>query len=70
MKIVYINSPLSFSPLHGGVVCKLRKQAKYDAKAGIIHHNNKKDLGVPISWLFIQVPIETYNEVDIIIWRE
>ena len=33
---------------------KTRKQAKRDAKAGIVKHNKKKDPGIPNSWPFKQ----------------
>eukprot|EP00956_Cyclotella_meneghiniana_P018298 scaffold30372_cov70-Cyclotella_meneghiniana.AAC.9 len=33
---------------------KTRKQAKRDAKAGIVRHNKKKDPGIPNSWPFKQ----------------
>ena len=29
-----------------------RRDAKRDAKDGIVRHDNRKDLGIPNSWLF------------------
>ena len=49
--------PLSFYPLHGRINCKLRKQAKRDAKDGIVCHNDWKDLGIHNSLMF---QVETY----------
>ena len=43
---------LSFTPLHGSVTRKPRKQVKRDTKAGIFCHNNKNDMGIPKSLLF------------------
>ena len=51
-KLPILLAPLSFSPLHGCVTRKSRKQAKRDAKDGIVRHNNRKDLGIPNSLLF------------------
>ena len=58
MKIYYIYCPFSFYPFRSGVTHKSRKQANRDAKAGIVRHDNKKDLGIPNSQLLNQVPIE------------
>ena len=55
-KLPILLSPLSFSPLHGRVNRKSRKQAKRDAKRDandwIIRHDNRKDLSIPNSLLF------------------
>ena len=51
-KLHVLLPPLSFSPLHGSVTRKMRKQAKRDTKDGIVSHNNGKDLGIPKSLLF------------------
>ena len=51
-KLPILLAPLSFSPLHGRVTRKLRKQAKRDAKDGIVRHDNRKDLGIPNLLLF------------------
>ena len=40
-------STFYFSPLSGGVSRKYMKQEKGDAKAGIVHHCNKKDMKSP-----------------------
>ena len=40
-------APFSFSPLSGGVSRKSTKQAKGDAKAGIVRIFNKKDTESP-----------------------
>ena len=64
MKIAYIDFPLLFLPLRGGFVRKLRKHAKCNSKAGILRHNNKKDLVIPSLWMFKQGPIETDNTVE------
>ena len=47
-----IISPLSFSPLHGRVIQKSRKQAKRDSKAEFLSHDNKNDLGIPNPLVF------------------
>ena len=46
-KLPILLAPLSFSPLHGRVTRKLRKHSKRDAKDGIVHNDNRKDLGIP-----------------------
>ena len=55
-KFPILLAPISFSPLHGRVTRKSRKQAKRDAKRdakdGIVRHDNRKDLGIPNSLLF------------------
>ena len=51
-KLSVLLVPLSCSPLHGWVTRKSRKQAKRDAKDGIVCHNDRKDLGIPNSMLF------------------
>ena len=51
-KLPILLALLSLSPLHGRITRKSRKQAKCDAKDGIISHNNRKDLGIPNSLLF------------------
>ena len=51
-KLPIFLAPLSFSPLHGSVTCKLRKKAKRDTKDGIVRHDNRKDLGIPTLLLF------------------
>ena len=51
-KLPIFLAPLSFSPVHGRVTRKLRKQAKRDAKDGIFSHDDGKDLGIPNSLLF------------------
>ena len=52
-KLNILLAPLSFSPLHGWVTRKSRKQAKRDAKDGIDRHDNRKYLGIPNSLLFL-----------------
>ena len=44
-KFPILLAPLSFSPLHGWVTRKSRKQLKLDSKDGIVRHDNRKDLG-------------------------
>ena len=51
-KLPILLAPLSFSPLLGWITRKSRKQAKCDAKDGIVCHNNRKDLGIPNLLLF------------------
>ena len=51
-KLPILLALLSFSSLHGGVTRKSRKQAKRDTKTGIVHHDNKNDLGIPNLLLF------------------
>ena len=51
-KLPILLDPLFFSPLHGLVTRKPRKQAKHDAKDGIVRHGNRKDMGITNSLLF------------------
>ena len=51
-KLPILLAPLSFSPLHGRVTRKSRKQVKRNAKARIVRHDNKYDLGKPKSLMF------------------
>ena len=51
-KLPILLDPLSFYPLYGRVTRKSKKQAKRNARDGILRHRNKKDLGIPKSLLF------------------
>ena len=63
-KLSIFLAPFYFSPLHGLVTHKSRNLAKSNAKAGIVCHDNKKDLGLPNSFLFNQGPNEENSKVE------
>ena len=46
LRFPILPAPLSFSPFHDLVAQKLRKQAKRNAKDGIVCHDDRKDMGI------------------------
>ena len=51
-KLPILLAPLSFYPLHGLSTQKSSKQANRNAKAAIVRHDNKNDMGIPNLLLF------------------